>query len=64
MTSIADNLQAIRARLGRVNLLAVSKGQDAGAVRQAAVAGQKAFGENYVQEFEGKAPARLHRPHL
>jgi len=50
MTSIADNLQAIRARLGRVILLAVAKGQSADAVRQAAAAGQKAFGENYVQE--------------
>ena len=50
MTSIADNLQAIRARLGRVILLAVCKGQSADAVRQAAAAGQKAFGENYVQE--------------
>jgi pyridoxal phosphate enzyme (YggS family) len=50
MTSIADNLQAIRARLGPVILLAVSKGQSADAVRQAAAAGQKAFGENYVQE--------------
>jgi len=50
MTSIADNLQAIRARLGPVILLAVSKGQSTDAVRQAAAAGQKAFGENYVQE--------------
>jgi pyridoxal phosphate enzyme (YggS family) len=50
MTSIADNLQAIRARLGPVILLAVAKGQSADAVRQAAAAGQKAFGENYVQE--------------
>ena len=50
MTSIADNLQAIRARLGAVILLAVSKGQSTDAVRQAAAAGQKAFGENYVQE--------------
>jgi pyridoxal phosphate enzyme (YggS family) len=50
MTSIADNLQAIRARLGPVNLLAVCKGQSSDSVRQAAAAGQKAFGENYVQE--------------
>jgi pyridoxal phosphate enzyme (YggS family) len=49
MATIADNLQAIRARLGPVILLAVSKGQSADAVRQAAAAGQKAFGENYVQ---------------
>ena len=57
MTSIADNLQAIRARLGPVILLAVSKGQSADAVRQAAAAGQKAFGENYVQEALEKMDA-------
>src|SRR5262245_61204879 len=50
MTTIADNLQQVRARLGAVNLLAVSKGQPLEAVREAAAAGQKAFGENYVQE--------------
>jgi PLP dependent protein len=50
MTSIADNLQAIRARIGAVTLLAVSKGQDVAKMRQAIAAGQKAFGENYVQE--------------
>ena len=57
MTSIADNLQAIRARLGAVNLLAVSKGHGIDAVRQAAAAGQKAFGENYVQEALEKMDA-------
>jgi pyridoxal phosphate enzyme (YggS family) len=57
MTSIADNLQAIRARIGAVNLLAVSKGQDAEKIRQAAAAGQRAFGENYVQEALGKIEA-------
>src|SRR6476646_3329230 len=45
MATIGDNLQAIRARLGPVILLAVSKGQSSDAVRQAAAAGQKAFGE-------------------
>ncbi len=53
MTTIADNLQAVRARIGRapgVILLAVSKGQGVERIRQAAAAGQKAFGENYVQE--------------
>jgi PLP dependent protein len=50
MTSIADNLQAIRARIGAVTLLAVSKGQDVAKMRQAIAAGQKAYGENYVQE--------------
>jgi pyridoxal phosphate enzyme (YggS family) len=50
MTTIAANLQQIKGRLGPVNLLAVSKGQPLEAVREAAAAGQKAFGENYVQE--------------
>ncbi len=50
MATIADNLQAIRKRLGPVTLLAVSKGQSADKIREAASAGQRAFGENYVQE--------------
>ena len=53
MATIAHNLQAVRARAGRapgVTLLAVSKGQGLDRIRQAAAAGQKAFGENYVQE--------------
>ena len=53
MTTIAENLQAVRARIARapeVILLAVSKGQAIERVRDAIAAGQKAFGENYVQE--------------
>jgi pyridoxal phosphate enzyme (YggS family) len=50
MATIADNLQAIRGRVGAVTLLAVSKSQPAEAIREAVAAGQKAFGENYVQE--------------
>jgi pyridoxal phosphate enzyme (YggS family) len=53
MAGIADNLQLIQARIGRasgVTLLAVSKGQPLERVQEAAAAGQKAFGENYVQE--------------
>ena len=50
MATIAENLQAIRGRLGTVTLLAVSKGQSAAKIRAAAAAGQRAFGENYVQE--------------
>ena len=61
MSAIADNLQAVQARIsnaaaavGRspesVRLLAVSKTWPAACVREAAAAGQKAFGENYVQE--------------
>ena len=66
MTSIAANLQAVRARIaaaciaaGRVpesvQLLAVSKTWPAALVREAAAAGQRAFGENYVQEAVAKA---------
>ena len=66
MTSIVANLQAVRARIaaactaaGRagesVQLLAVSKTWPAARVREAAAAGQRAFGENYVQEACDKA---------
>ncbi len=61
MTPISANLQAVLARIdaaarrcGRdpasISLLAVSKTWPAAAVRDAAAAGQRAFGENYVQE--------------
>src|SRR5688572_14842045 len=57
MGAIADNLQAVRARLkaargvtAPVTLLAVSKGHGVERIREAMAAGQKAFGENYVQE--------------
>lgn len=61
MTLIAANMQAVRERIARaaqavgrdaatVRLLAVSKTWPAQAVRDAAAAGQRAFGENYVQE--------------
>ena len=61
MTTISANLQAVRARIaaacvaaGRppesVQLLAVSKTWPAAGVREAVAAGQRAFGENYVQE--------------
>jgi pyridoxal phosphate enzyme (YggS family) len=57
MAGIAENLQVVKARIGarpEVTLLAVSKGQDIERVREAIAAGQKAFGENYVQEAVGK----------
>jgi pyridoxal phosphate enzyme (YggS family) len=57
MAGIAENLQVVKARIGarpEVTLLAVSKGQDVERVREAIAAGQKAFGENYVQEAVGK----------
>ena len=61
MRSIDDNLQAVRQRITRaaaaagrdpdsVMLLAVSKTHSASLVEQARAAGQRAFGENYVQE--------------
>jgi PLP dependent protein len=50
MASIADNLQAVKGRIGAVTLLAVSKGQSMERIREAVAAGQRAFGENYVQE--------------
>jgi len=68
MTTISSSLQGVQQRLvtachtaGRsvdsVTLLAVSKLQPAGAVRAAHAAGQRAFGENYVQEGLDKMAA-------
>ncbi len=65
---IADALAAVRASIrasaaaaerdpADVRLLAVSKGHPAEAVREAYAAGQRHFGENYVQELVGKARA-------
>lgn len=73
MTTIPDNLQRVRARLqhachsaGRdpaeVSLLAVSKTFDAAAVQQAYDAGQRAFGENYIQEGVDKIARLRHLP--
>jgi hypothetical protein len=64
--AISDNLQNIRDRImsaalraGRdpqeIRLVAVSKTQPAGAVAEAARAGQRLFGENYVQELTAKS---------
>lgn len=68
MTTIAARLHDVRARIaaaaqraGRdaagVSLLAVSKTWPAAAVREGAAAGQRAFGENYVQEAAAKIEA-------
>lgn len=68
MTSISANLQAVKSRIvaacaaagrdpGEVTLLAVSKTWPAESVRLAAAGGQRAFGENYVQEAVAKAAA-------
>jgi PLP dependent protein len=73
MTMIADNLHAVRTRLvnactdhGRaadaVQLLAVSKTWDVPAVQQAWDAGQRSFGENYIQEAVEKIAALQHLP--
>ena len=64
--SIAENLEAIRARVdaaclsaGRapseVRLLAVSKTKPLAQLREAYEAGQRLFGENYAQELRDKA---------
>src|SRR5258706_4530456 len=68
MRAIHDNLQAVRGRIARaaaaagrdplgVTLLAVSKTHPAALVGEALAAGQRAFGENYVQEAIEKMDA-------
>jgi PLP dependent protein len=68
MASIVENLQQVGARIRAacdaaqrsvqsVTLLAVSKTFPAAAVREAHAAGQRAFGENYVQEALDKIAA-------
>jgi pyridoxal phosphate enzyme (YggS family) len=68
MQDVVHNLQSVRAQIdaaavlaGRdpaeVTLIAVSKGQPEAAIRAAYAAGQRDFGENYVQEWQGKSQA-------
>jgi pyridoxal phosphate enzyme (YggS family) len=68
MATIADNLQAVKARIdraaraagrdpGAVTLLAVSKTHPVARIADASAAGQRAFGENYVQEALEKIAA-------
>lgn len=68
MRSIHDNLQAVGERIARaakaagrapesVTLVAVAKTHPAGVVVEAAGAGQRVFGENYVQEALEKMDA-------
>lgn len=68
MSHIAENLQEVRARIEQaaqaahrpadaIHLLAVSKTFPADDVRAAFAAGQRAFGENYVQEALSKIEA-------
>ena len=62
---LADRLQEVRTRIERaaaragrraddITLLAVTKIFPASAIHEAYAAGLRDFGENYVQEFEGK----------
>lgn len=64
-TSITDGLAAVRERIARaearagraagsVTLVAVSKTKPPSAIREAYAAGQRVFGENYVQELVDK----------
>ncbi len=68
MASIAENISAVREEIGKaalgcgrpvasVALLAVSKTQGPEKVREAYAAGQRDFGENYVQEALSKISA-------
>src|SRR3982751_6985756 len=66
-SDLAARLAAVRERIARaaegigrdpvgILLLCVTKVFPAGAIRDAYDLGLRDFGENYVQEFEGKAP--------
>jgi pyridoxal phosphate enzyme (YggS family) len=65
MTSIRENLQRVQERIsaaaqragrraGEITLIGVSKTHPADAIREAYAAGLRHFGENRVQELEGK----------
>ena len=65
--TLRQNLEIVRARIARaadkagrdpaaITLIAVTKIFPASAIREAYELGLRDFGENYVQEFEGKAP--------
>lgn len=58
LAAVRSQLRAAEAACGRapgsVRLIAVGKRQPAAALRQAYLAGQRAFGENYLQEAAGK----------
>jgi PLP dependent protein len=75
MSMISDNLASVKAQIhaacaefarmqGAVQLLAVSKTFPAQAVREAYAAGQRAFGENYIQEGVEKTLALQDLPDL
>ena len=65
---VADNVNAIRERIARaaarvgrdpdlITLMAVSKTVEPERIKEAYAAGLRVFGENRVQEFEGKSSA-------
>ncbi len=73
MSQIQSNIAKLRERIGQackscdrapdsVQLLAVSKTKPAEAVREAFAAGQRAFGENYLQEALDKIAALADLP--
>jgi len=58
MSSIANNLELLRREIPEhVRLIAVSKTKPIEAIMEAYNAGQRVFGENYVQEISEKQPA-------
>ncbi len=61
-TRIADAEQAYQRTAGSVQLLAVSKRQPIDFIRDAFAAGQRAFGENYLQEGVEKCQALADLP--
>jgi len=60
LSEVRDRIEHAAARAGRdsrsITLVAVTKVFPASAIREAYEAGIMDFGENYVQEFESKAP--------
>ena len=67
LETLSERLDAVRGRIARaaqrarrnpseINLLAVTKVFPSEAIREAYGLGLREFGENYVREFEGKAP--------
>ncbi len=75
MSMISDNLMSVKAQIhaasaefaraaNEVTLLAVSKTFSAQAVREAYAAGQRCFGENYIQEGVDKVLALQDLPDL
>jgi pyridoxal phosphate enzyme (YggS family) len=75
MSTVAEGLAGVRERIARaaaaagrdaatIRLLAVSKTKPALAIREAYAAGQREFGENYVQELLAKAEELADLPDL